>query len=171
MRDLEDELRAQRKQLRESRRTSDAPAASRFDDRRAQWLDADDWVRHEILLAWVDRVAPSDRAALPLPTDFAVGPEFAASLERLDDGQLAKAFKATVDVLVGRAADIAGRRLHALRTGDGATAADLVRHDGARCNRVAIEQNTAAARRLHYWVRPDGGIELSRVVTHDDMAA
>ncbi len=101
-----------------------------------------------------------------------VGPEFATSLERLDDGQLAKTFKATVDVLVGRAADIAGRRLHPLRAGDGATAADLVRQDdGARCHRASIEQNTPAARRLHYWVRPDGGIELSRVVTHDDMAA
>ncbi|GAA1938947.1 hypothetical protein [Agromyces allii] len=171
-RDLEDELRAQRRHLRESRRVSSAPEAPRFADRRAQWLDADDWVRHEILLAWVDRVAPSDRASRALPTDYAIGADFAQSLTALDDGQLAKAFKAVVDVLVGRAGEVAGRRLHTLRTGDGASASDVVRPaDGARCFRASIEQNTPAARRLHYWVCSDGSVDLSRVVTHDDMAA
>ncbi|GAA1511099.1 hypothetical protein BJ978_001557 [Agromyces terreus] len=168
-RDLDDQLRAQRRQLRESRRMPAASDAPRIADRRAQWLDADDWVRHEILLAWVDRVPPSDRASHALPGGYVVRPGFAESLERLDDGQLAKALKATVDVLVGRAGDISARRLHPLRTGDGATAADVIRSDGARCYRASIEQNTPAARRLHYWVLPDGTIELSRVVTHDEM--
>jgi len=168
-RDLDDELRAQRRQLRESRRISAVPDAPRIADRRAKWIDADEWVRHEILLAWVDRVAPSDRPSHALPADYVVLPCFAETLERLDDGQFAKALKAAVDVLVGRAGGIVGRRLHPLRTGVGATSADVVRPDGARCYRASIEQGTPAARRLHYWVRADGVIELSRVVTHDEM--
>jgi hypothetical protein len=41
--------------------------------------------------------------------------------------------------------------------------------DGARCQRAYIEQKTPQARRLHYWALRGGGIELSRVVTHDDV--
>jgi hypothetical protein len=37
--------------------------------------------------------------------------------------------------------------------------------------RVSIEQNTPAARRMHFWQKPDGSVELIRVVTHDDMEA
>ncbi|TFB46994.1 hypothetical protein [Cryobacterium tagatosivorans] len=175
--ELRDEQRTQRRTLRESRRTSTpASVASEFERRRGQWADADGWVRHELYLAWVERIGATERAKWPLPVDYALSDAFADSLADLDDGQLAKAFKACVDVLTGRVASVPGRQLHALRTGNGATAAAVVRPDGARCMRVAIEQNTPAARRLHYWMLPGsgsgsgiGGIELARVVTHDDM--
>jgi hypothetical protein len=156
--------------LRESRRTQPAPTVTNeFELRRAQWTDADGWVRHEIHLAWVDRVPPTDRAEWPLPDAYVLSDRFAESLGGLDGGQLAKAFKASVDVLTGRVKSLPGRALHPLRQGNGATAHDRVRSDGARCMRVAIEQSTSAARRLHFWMLPGGGIELSRIVTHDDM--
>lgn len=168
--DLRDDQRTQKRMLRESRRTPAAVlATNQFELRREHWADAAGWVRHEIYLAWVDRVAPTDRAEWPLPTEYTLSNSFAESLAGLGDGQLSKAFKASVDVLTGLVKTLQGRQLHPLRQGHGPTAPGLVRSDGARCMRVAIEQNTAAARRLHYWQLPGGGIELARIVTHDDM--
>lgn len=170
--ELRDEQRTQKRMLRESRRTvAAAPASSEYESRRALWEDASGWVRHEILLAWVDRVPESDREEWPLPHSYVLSDRFADSLAGLDDGQLAKAFKASVDVLTGRVKTLTGRHLHALRQGAGAADPHLLRWDGARCMRVSIEQNTPAARRMHFWQKPDGGIELIRIVTHDDMEA
>jgi hypothetical protein len=170
--ELRDDQRAQKRMLRESRRTAPAPvAASEYETRRALWEDQDGWVRHEILLAWVDRVPESDREEWRLPHSYVLGDRFADSLTGLDDGQLAKAFKASVDVLTGRVKTLQGRHLHALRQGAGPADPHLLRWDGARCMRVSIEQNTPAARRMHFWQLPDGGIELGRIVTHDDMEA
>ena len=170
--DLRDDQRAQRRMLRESRRTGPAlAAASEFESRRAAWEEPSGWVRHEILLAWVDRVPETDRGEWPLPHSYVLGERFADSLSGLDDGQLTKAFKASVDVLTGRVKTLQGRHLHALRQGAGPADPHLLRWDGARCMRVSIEQNTPAARRMHFWQLPDGGIELGRIVTHDDMEA
>jgi hypothetical protein len=125
-------------------------------------------VRHEIYLAWVERIHASERTVWPL-RDYAVGPEFAASLETLDEAQFAKAMRACVDAVTGRIKDVAGRDLHRLRTGDGGDDPYRMRQsDHAVCWRAAIEQNVASARRLHYWELPGGGIELSRIVQHDD---
>ncbi|MGW9630247.1 hypothetical protein ACWGST_06050 [Agromyces sp. NPDC055520] len=89
----------------------------------------------------------------------------------LDAGQFRKAMKAAVDVLTSRAERMPGRDAHRLRSADAGGSPDVTRADGAYCMRVAIEQNTPAARRLHYWMLPGGEIELSRVVSHDDMGA
>jgi hypothetical protein len=170
--DLRDDQRAQRRMLRESRRTAPAHASvSEYESRRSAWEEPSGWVRHEILLAWVDRVPESDREEWKLPHTYVLGERFAESLAGLDDGQLAKAFKASVDVLTGRVKTLKGRHLHALRQGAGPADPHLLRWDGARCMRVSIEQNTPAARRMHFWQLPDGGIELGRIVTHDDMEA
>lgn len=32
-----------------------------------------------------------------------------------------------------------------------------------------LAEKTPAARRIHYWVVPGGGVELSRIVSHDDV--
>jgi hypothetical protein len=58
--------------------------------------------------------------------------------------------------------------VHPLRENMGAESAQVKRGDGARCFRAAIERNVAAARRLHFWRLPDGTVELSRIVVHDD---
>gem|GEM_PF-900461 len=166
---LKDEQRELKSQLFRARKASVATTpADPYRMRREQWLDEVDWVRHEIYLAWVDRVAPGERDDRALP-DYRVGPGFAASLSSFDTAQLAKAFKATVDVLTGLAKDMPGRAVHPLRSGDGAGASDVIRADGARCMRAYIEQHTPAARRLHYWMLPGGAIELGRVVLHDDV--
>lgn len=170
VRQLSDQLRVANRELaraRKAQRASGATVGPR--DRRDRFGDDESWIRHEFHLAWIDRVDPGERDRYPLPADYVVGPRFTESLEQLDDDRLEKALRACVDVLTGRADDMASREVHPLRTGMSGGAPGVVRDDGARCMRCAIENDTASARRLHWWRRRDGGIELSRIVLHDDM--
>ncbi|WP_395245543.1 hypothetical protein ACGGZK_06940 [Agromyces sp. MMS24-K17] len=138
--------------------------------RRARWADPAEWVRHEVWSAWAERIPVGDQAGHPLGP-FTVGAGFADSLSALDDGQFAKAMKAVVDVVSGMAKDLPGRDLHRLRVSDAGGSGFRERDDGSLAMRCAIEQNTASARRLHYWVLPQGaGVELARVGLHDDTS-
>ena len=167
----DDQLAVQRRELRATRREPrglDEIAIRKPKDRRALWLSDDEWIRHEIACAWAQRVDACDKAEWPLPAKYVIGESFTASLHKLDSAQIEKALKCVVDVLTDRARTIPGRQLHPLRSGDGADDSAVVRHDGARCLRAAIEVKSPSARRLHYWMGGDGSIELSRVVLHDD---
>ena len=130
------------------------------------FLDAADAVRLAITTAWAERIPAADKAGNPLP-EYTVGAEFAGSLEKLDDAQLTKAFKAIVYVLTDTSR--VSTAIHPLRNGVGADDGPTTRDDGAVCFRANIEAKTASARRLHYWKLPTGQVELARVVTHDDM--
>jgi hypothetical protein len=131
---------------------------------------AEERLRHDVYLAWAQNVPASDKAQQVLPPDWQAGPEFAASLYGFTEpGVVAKALKAAVGILTGAADRNGARDVHALRANPGGDTAQLIRGDGAKCFRAAIEQNVASARRLHFWRLPDGSIELSRVVVHDDF--
>ena len=159
------ETQALLRKARSAPRTESDPAT-----RRARFAAGEDWIRHEIYLAWIERLDAADRTRYPLPELFTVGPGFADSLEGMDAGQLQKIFRAAVDVLTGYVRELASRNVHPLREGSGAAAAAVTRADGAVCFRAYVEQNTPSARRLHYWQTPSRHVELSRVVLHDDMA-
>lgn len=134
------------------------------------FVSAGERLRHDLYLAWAKNVPASDKARQALPWDWKAGPEFAASLYGFtESGVVAKALKAAVEVLTGTAGRNAAREVHPLRANPGGDSAQLVRADGAKCFRAAIEQNVASARRLHFWRLPDGSVELSRVVVHDDF--
>jgi hypothetical protein len=140
---------------------------SRLQDRSAQFATQEELFRHELYLAWVERVSGAEKSALRLK-DFAVGPKFLASFYGHSGEHQRKALKALVDLLVGRAARMQARQLHQLRTGDGGDDAPVIRSaDDAKCWRMSIEVNAPAARRLHYWDIPGGGIELHELVPHD----
>jgi hypothetical protein len=127
-----------------------------------------EWLRFEIYLAWINRIPSHKRKSSPL-TNYQIGSEFVASFTEMARGKRNKALKAIVDVLSLDEELLAARETHPLREGIGASAQDRIRKDGARCMRTYIEENSAAARRLHYWVLPGGGFELSRCVVHDDF--
>lgn len=168
----DDQLAAQRRELRATRREPrvlDELTNRKPKERRALWLCDEEWIKHEIACAWAQRVDACDKAEWPLPAAYVIGEGFAPSLEKLDSAQFDKALKCVADVLTDRARRIPGRQVHALRSGDGADDSPVVRQDSARCLRAAIEVKSASARRLHYWILPNGTIELSRVVLHDDM--
>jgi hypothetical protein len=166
---LKAQLSEVRRELRvraRARVVPDAAGTSRA-QRRDRWASDEEWLRHEIYLAWVERVDASDRGAWPLPGDYRVSDRLADSLAMLDDPLFDKALKAMVDVVTGRVREIPGRELHPLRRGEAGNAPAHVRGDGSRCFRVYVEQKVPAARRLHFWQLPDGTVELERVVSHD----
>lgn len=156
-----------RQELRDARSSRQESTEGRRTELSA-WPRGEDWLRFEILATWATRTIASDKSRHPL-ADYAIGPDLIGSLNMLDGGQLEKALRTVVDVVTGRVAEIPGRRLHRLRRGDGGSDPYVVRADGAVCWRASIEVNAPSARRLHYWQRTGGPIELSRVVQHDDM--
>jgi regulator of replication initiation timing len=169
-RDVRDRLKDAQASLREARRTGTEVTAESPRDRQARFASNHDWIQHELYLQWIERLDPATRSDHPLPTEASVGTHFAESLEALDDGQLAKALRCAMEAVTGFISKNPAREVHALRTGDGANDAPIIRpSDSARCLRAYIERNTPQARRLHYWVVANGRIELSRVVIHDDM--
>ncbi|MFW6090783.1 MAG: hypothetical protein ACODAF_02845 [Actinomycetota bacterium] len=145
-------------------------ARQQQDDRPADedaFLDPEDQFRHEVYVSWVRRIPKSDKPERPLQ-DYALGPRFLASLDAVDGIERSKVVDVVVEVLTGLAEQLSGRELHQLRQGSGGDDPPVTREDGATCWRVALQRNTPAARRLHYWRRAGGDVELSRVVTHDD---
>ena len=155
-------------ELREARSTRADPTSFGRITQRDAWPEGEAWVRHEVSAAWAARTVASDKQQYALG-EYVVGPDFARTLETLDEGQTVKALRAAVDVITGRATQIQARDLHRLRMGLGGDDPYVERADGAKCWRVSIETNAPSARRLHYWQLSGGQIELSRVVLHDDF--
>ena len=177
-----DRLRAQLADERAERATAEAKLGHAEQDRRetgralrdarraAERSHVDttaDGIRFEIERTWGNRTAPGERGRWPL-REYRLGDDFIESLNPLDEGQLSKAIRTCVDAITGRDREIPARELHRLRTGEGGGDSYVVREDGARCMRSSVEQNVAGARRLHYWELPGGGVELGRIVHHDD---
>ncbi|TIH32278.1 hypothetical protein [Subtercola vilae] len=129
---------------------------------------SDEAVRHAIYEAWVERVPAAEKGQKELPS-YEIGPDFFKSVEGFDRSSQMKAFRCVVDVLIGTTEALAARNVHALRLNSASLT--VTREDGALCYRAYLEENTPSARRLHYWKLDGVGIELSRVVVHDDYAA
>jgi hypothetical protein len=150
-------------QLRKARSAKGTPA------RRPEFADRERGFRFAVEAAWASRTPVGEQAAKPLEK-YLIGPEFLASLDAIDGVTEEKVADVVFEVVTHRAEQLAGRDMHRLRAGSGGD--DPVRtreEDGAVCWRVALQRNTASARRLHFWRLPDGRVELSRVVLHDDM--
>lgn len=98
------------------------------------------------------------------------GPEFAASLDRVEGISRDRVVEVCADVACRRAPDRPGLEVHALRSSDKGGAPQRVRDDGAKAYRASLQVHTPAARRLHYWELADGGVELAKIVYHDDFS-
>jgi hypothetical protein len=151
------DLRAKNSQLKQARgATSPSPV---FADPETQF-------RHDVYLAWLHRIREPDRERLALRDDWALGPDFLDSLDRLQGIDRSKVLDVVVEVLTGLAKDLDSRTLKPLL--DKPAGRQLVRADGAKAWRVRLQHNSPAARRLHYWARADGTLELDSVGVHDD---
>lgn len=183
---LDRELRTLRTRARESdgraaRATKQQAAAeaklTAFEHARAdRQLDADafqdpeEQFRYEVHLEWARRIPAAEKASLPL-TDYQLGPDFLTTLGALSERDRMKTLEVVVDVITGRVHQLAGRQTHQLRSGPGGSDPYVTRADGSTCWRVSLQHKTPQARRLHYWMLPNGTSELSSVRTHDDMRA
>ena len=131
----------------------------------ALFSDPEQQLRFDIEQTWLRRTPEAERSDRPLHA-YQVGPEFLNTLARLQGIRRDKVLDVLVEVLTDRARDIPGRELHPLREAE-ASQVQLVRGDGAKAWRCALQVNTPSARRLHYWRLPDGTLELDSVGTHD----
>lgn len=111
---------------------------------------------------------PSEKQTRPL-RPWTYGPAFFDTLARVQGIKRDKIIEVIVHVLTGRDAELASRELHQLRTGAGGDDAPVTRRGGETCWRVSLQVGTPSARRLHYWQRNDGSVELSSIRLHDDF--
>jgi len=174
------ELEIERNTLRTKYRETDAryrslkkkhqalkTAESTVEDFSHTFTDPEEQFCFELYLAWARRVPAGQKADLPFvrPT---IGPDFLESLESVPGVSREKVLDVVVEIVTGLVKDVTGRDLHQLRSASSGGAPYVTREDGAVCWRVALQRETAQARRLHYWAKGDE-IELSRVALHDDM--
>lgn len=127
----------------------------------------------ELKYTWAVQIPALEKARRPLGP-YRIGAEFLQTLREQPREKQKKAFKAVVDLLVNDPAKLSSRDAHQLRTHASGGSAPVVRNNGNGqevCWRLSIEQNVAAARRLHYWKCADGVVELSRVTVHDGTDA
>ncbi|HEX5542247.1 MAG TPA: hypothetical protein VFX60_11915 [Micromonospora sp.] len=129
------------------------------------FADPEEQFRYEVYCEWARRVPAGDKDEKPL-ADYVLAPGFLQSVEEVAGISRAKVVAVVVEVLTGQVRHLPGRDAHQLRAG-AAGSPYVTRSDGATCWRVALQRESAAARRLHYW-RTRDGFEFSRVVLHDD---
>jgi hypothetical protein len=162
----ENDLRSTRSRLRKAGKTKSATPASEG----PQFADVEQGFRYRVLTRWATRTLPSEQLERPLP-DYSIGPRFLDSLSRLEGIKEEKVADVVFEIVTGLAPQIPGREVHHLRTGTGGDDPVRIREDGAMAWRASLQVRTPSARRIHYWILPNGGIELARVTTHDDFDA
>ncbi|MFT3876776.1 MAG: hypothetical protein QM708_10210 [Propioniciclava sp.] len=162
----EEELTRARSRLRKAKSARNAARPAEI----PSFADPEQGFRYLVLTQWAKRTMPGEQASRPLP-DYVIGPGFLDSLAKLEGISEEKVADVVFEVLTGIAAQNSSRRVHQLRSGLGGDDPQRVRPDGARAWRVSLQVNTPSARRLHYWLLPDGQVELARVATHDDYDA
>jgi hypothetical protein len=145
---------------------ADAPGGGTGDG-LAAFGDPVEQLRHEVYLEWVARIPAGQKAERPL-AEYRVGPAFVDSIEEVEGVDRAKVVQVVVEVLTGLAEQLDGRDLHQLRSTESGASPPLTREGGWTAWRVALQRETPAARRLHYW-RRGSEVELARVVLHDDL--
>ena len=156
---LREELRSTRTRLRNQVQQLNKEREARKAERRGTarggreeetapaFLDPQQQWRHEVYLAWVDRIPATDKAARPLPARWLVGPQFLDSLETLEGISRQKVAAVVVEALTGLAKDLPGRDLHRLRTSAAGGAPAVTREDGAVATvRLSAADPTGRAR-------------------------
>lgn len=101
---------------------------------------------------------------------YSLGGTFVATVDQAGPKVRSKIVKACADVVLGSPGLLGRRDDHVLRTGASGNAPPRIRSsDGAEAHRCYVEHMVASARRLHYWLTPQGEIVLASVNLHDDM--
>lgn len=131
--------------------------------------DSQEGFHRMVLDSWLAKLQLADRMRYPLGP-YVLGREFLRSVEGLEVTTPTRIAEVCAMVACGRAPEINGFDLHALRTGPGGDDPKRTRsHDGAQAKRCALKQNTPAAPRLHFWECPGGTVEFASVGVHDDL--
>ena len=130
----------------------------------------------DVRRAYAEYVCPSpaDREEWPL-LEMKVHPDFLHTVDEIEGIDREKILEVCAQVGCDRARKIGGRAVHPLREGEAGDLPQITRMvDGASAWRCALQQGTAAARRLHWWRIPGPGdeadmIQFAQVGYHDDF--
>ncbi len=125
-----------------------------------------------VRVEYARRFDEDDRLRYPLQR-MRVGREFLERLRDLDGISVEKVIEVCVQVACQRAHEVPAREVHQLRSGDAGAPARVRARDNAKAWRCSLQDNTASARRLHWWDIPgERGrtIEFASVAVHDDMS-
>lgn len=163
------EMKTISSEARKLKRSQQANKSTTY-SRRDRWATDQEWFVEELRRAWIGRYKPHERAS-NYPLDFSklgFSETFFPTIRagKLDDDEIRKVVRVSVDLLTGRHAAEHNLTVHELFEGLGG--AQKTRADGALCWRVHLENGAPQAKRLHYWQRRDGVLELGWVANHDD---
>ena len=142
--------------------------AQRLQSELETFVPAEERLRAAVRNSWIRQTTRSDRERFRW-REPVVGPEFLDSLESLEGVSRDRVVDVCAEVVSGRAVTRPGLQVHALRSVETGGSPQQQRADGARAFRASLQVRSSAARRLHYWELPDGGIELAKVGYHDDF--
>ncbi len=90
-------------------------------------------------------------------------------LARTSKVRRTKVLDVAVHVLLNRAHTVPGLDVHQVRESAAGGVPFMRRADGSVGWRASLQSRAPAARRLMWWSRPDGSVELARVARHDDL--
>ena len=77
-----------------------------------------------------------------------------------------KIVEVCAEILSGQARENNSRGIREWSTSS--TGAPIIRDDGARLMRANIQIKSHSARRIRFWIRRDGVVELEAALLHDD---
>lgn len=137
----------------------------------AKWLEALDVPEEEavrMLLSrnWNENYPSADRIAYPVG-HYEIQPAFLATVSCMHDADLNKIVRVMTDIASTRA-DVRDRTIHPYRQAEGPEEPDVVDAELGTLMRIYLENNTPAAKRLHFWKGPGGKIIFHSVLQHDD---
>ena len=135
-------------------------------DESTLFLDPEEQFRYEVLREWAQRVPAARRPASRAPRTSSPPALWRASPR--SRGQPGEGGVGGGRSSPTQARRIAGRDLHQLRAGEAGSPYVRRAADGATCWRVALQRESATARRLHYSRTPTVRV-LARPVLHDDF--
>lgn len=154
-----------------SRRSAEAQAKT-VEALRAElegYAPASQRLLEAIRATWMRNTTAADRERHPW-RDPVIGPQFLESLRRVEGVSLERVHVVCAEVAGGRAQQRNGLAVHPLRATDTSGSPQRQREDGALAFRASLQSRTSAARRLHFWRLPDGGVELAKIGYHDDFS-
>jgi hypothetical protein len=109
--------------------------------------------------------------SIPPVVSISAGEGFVASLEAYgvvrQPSLLEAVYTRAALAALNRLQNLKGAKLHPKRTGPAADAPQVTREDGARLWRCMVTQKGAGLR-LHFWTRPDGQVELDRILKESE---
>lgn len=133
--------------------------------------DLEESLRYEVNHYYLMTVPRSQRQQWPLVA-YDIQARFMEDIEQ-QSSHLSRAqiVSAIVDVVSSRMNDVNSRRPRPLRDGGGEAGRLTIARstDGAVAWRANISHGTPAARRIMWWRRTSGLVELARLATHDDV--